>query len=85
MVSILNDAIYDEFMNLVENTDKEIRLCAPFVKTSIVNDILTYKKQNVNIKAITNIKLMSFYRKVLDIQALSKILNSNGNIYNYPM
>lgn len=85
MVSILNDAIYDEFMNIVENTDKEIKLCAPFIKTSIINDILTYKKQNVNITTITNIKLMSFYRKVLDIQALSKILNSNGNIYNYPM
>lgn len=85
MVSILNDAIYDEFMNLVESTDKEIKLCAPFIKTSIIDDILTYKKQNVNISTITNVKLMSFYRKVLDIEALSKILISNGKVYNYPM
>lgn len=85
MINILNDSVYDEFMNLVEKTDKEIKLCAPFIKKGIVNDILTYKKQNVNITTITNIKLMSFYRKVLDIEALSNILNSNGKIYNYPM
>jgi HKD family nuclease len=85
MVNILNDAIYDIFMNLVENTEKEIKICAPFIKTSIVDDILTYKKQNVNITTITNVKLMSFYRKVLDIEALSKILISNGNVYNFPM
>ena len=85
MVSILNGSIYDEFMSLVENTNKEIKLCAPFIKTSIVNDILKYKKQNVKVTAITNVKLMSFYRKVLDIEALSKIINSNGKVYNYPM
>lgn len=85
LVNILNDAIYDKFMNLVENTEKEIKLCAPFIKTSIVNDIYTYKKRNVNITTITNVKLMSFYRKVLDIEVLSKILYSNGKVYNYPM
>ena len=85
MVNILNDAIYDEFMDLVENTNNEIKLCAPFIKTNIVNDILTYKKQNVNISIITNVKFMSFYRKVLDIEALSKVLDSNGKIYSYPM
>ncbi len=85
MINILNDSIYDIFMNLVENTEKEIKICAPFIKTSIVDDILTYKKQNVNITTITNIKLISFYRKVLDVEALFKILSSNGNIFNYPM
>ena len=85
MVNVLNYAIYDEFMNLVKKTDGEIKLCAQFIKTSIVNDILTFKKQNVNITTITNVNLMSFYRKVLDIDALTKILNSNGKIYNYPM
>ncbi len=85
MVNILNCAIYDEFMKLVENTNNEIRLCAPFIKTSIVNDILTYKKRDTNISTITNVKLMSFYRKVLDVDALSKILSSNGELFNYPM
>ena len=85
MVSILNDPIYDKFMNLVENANKEIKLCSPFIKTNIINDILAYKKQNVKISTITNIKLMSFYRKVLDIEALSKIINSNGKVYNYPI
>lgn len=84
MVKILNGAFYDEFMNLVESATNEIKLCAPFIKTGIVNDIFKYKKQDVNIKTITNIKLMSFYRKVLDIDALSKILLSNGKLYNYP-
>jgi len=85
MVNILNNSFYDDFMGLVENANKEIKLCAPFIKTNIVDDILTFKKQNVNIKIITSIKLMSFYRKVLDIEGLSKILDSNGKIYSYPM
>lgn len=84
MVNILNDAIYDKFMSLVENANNEIRLCVPFIKTNIVNEILTYKKSNVNITAITNVKLMSFYKKVLDVGALSNLLSSNGKLYNYP-
>lgn len=84
MVKILNGAFYDEFMNLVEGSNNEIKLCAPFIKTGIINDIFKYKKRNVNIKAVTNVKLMSFYRKVLDIDALSKIIISDGELYNYP-
>lgn len=84
MVKILNGPVYDEFLNIVENSTNEIKLCAPFIKTGIINDILRYKKQNVNIKTITNVKLMSVYRKVLDIDALSKILLSNGRLFNYP-
>ncbi|MEA5095677.1 MAG: phospholipase D-like domain-containing protein [Sedimentibacter saalensis] len=85
MINILNGAIYDEIMNLVEKSDKQIKLCAPFIKSSIVNDIYTYKKDNAEITIITNIRLMSFYRKVLDTSALSKIINSGGIVYNYPL
>ncbi len=84
MVRILNDAIYDEFMQLVENSNEEIKLCAPFIKENIVDDIFTYKKPDVRIRTITNIKLMSFYKKVLDINGLLKIISSNGILYNYP-
>ncbi len=85
MVKVLNGAIYNEFMQLVENSEKEIKLCAPFIKTNIIDDIFSYKRKNVNITAITNIRLMSFYRKVLDIDALSKIIVSNGIAFNYPL
>lgn len=85
MVRILNDAIYDEFMQLVENSNEEIKLCVPFIKENIVDDIFTYKKPDVRIRMITNVKLMSFYKKVLDINGLLKIISSNGILYNYPI
>lgn len=84
MIKILNGAIYDDLMHLVENSEKEIQICAPFIKSSVVNDIFTYKKQEVKITTIINIRLMSFYRKVLDIDTLAKILSSNGSMFNYP-
>lgn len=60
MIKILNEAIYDEFMHLVDSSKKDIKLCAPFIKENVINDIFTYKKYYANIATITNIRLMSF-------------------------
>lgn len=85
MVQILSEAMYDDFMELVEGSKQNIMLCAPFIKNNIIDDIYIYKKNNVKVTTVTNIKLMSFYNKVLDCNALAKILEESGSVYNYPM
>jgi HKD family nuclease len=85
MVKILSDAIYDDFMKSVEEAKENIMLCAPFIKNDIIEDIYTYKKSAANITVITNVKLMSFYRKALDCKGLSKVLEERGDVFNYPM
>jgi hypothetical protein len=39
LVKIINEPINDRFYNLVSESKMQIRLCAPYVKEEIVNNI----------------------------------------------
>ncbi|MDY6915594.1 MAG: phospholipase D-like domain-containing protein [Candidatus Cloacimonadota bacterium] len=71
-----------EFLNLVQQTEKTIKITSPFVKENVCDDILNIKKKNVRLDLITSFKLMNIYSGSLDIGGLEKILKSNGNVRN---
>jgi len=82
MIELINTHFYDNFMELCKNSNKSIKLCAPFVKKDIMEDILNFKKNATNIKLITNINLQSFHRKASDISAIKQALDNNVGVYN---
>lgn len=80
---ILNTPIYNEFLNLVCSTKGNIKLCSPFIKSEIVDRIYENINAGCSISVITNVNLMSFYKKSSDVHALSTILQNGDAVYNY--
>lgn len=82
MVEIISKPINEIFYNLVSDSKKAIRLCAPFVKQDIVNNIYTNKKKDVKIDFISNISMPNFYKRSSDIEAFKTIIDCHDKVYN---
>ncbi len=80
MSELIRDQFYNQFMDLCSNSKESIKLCAPFVKSNIINEILSISKKDIELSLITNINLNSLCHGALDISAL-KILSTK----NYPI
>lgn len=71
------------FLDLVEQTEEKLRITSPFIKSKPVEKMISVKSNDVSIEYITSFKLMNFYRKSSDFNALYSILDNNGSIRNY--
>jgi HKD family nuclease len=83
LIQILNKPMYDIFMAKCADARESIKLCAPFVKSDIVEDILNNKGYKARISLVTNVNLMSFSKKSSDVEALNKLLNAENRVYTY--
>lgn len=82
MVEIINKPINEMFYNLVSDSKTTIRLCAPYVKEDIVNNIYEHKRENVKIDFISNFSIPNFYKRSSDIEAFKKIVEYKDEVYN---
>lgn len=82
MVEIISKHINEIFYNLVSDSKKAIRLCAPFVKQGIVNNIYANKKKDVKIDFISNFSMPNFYKRSSDIEAFKTIIECQDEVYN---
>jgi hypothetical protein len=73
---------YDIFIDLCSGSKKSIKLCAPFVKTSVIDDILAKKNSSVPFTLITKVDLKNFHNKSSDIKALKKVIENDGKVFN---
>lgn len=84
MISLINHPLYTDFFELCKESTQKIRLCAPFVKEKIISEVYEQKRTSSTVELITNINLMNFYKKSIDLNALKMILNNGGSVFNYP-
>ncbi len=82
-MEVLNYPIADLFMNLVRESTDEIKLCSPFIKESIINEIYDNINCNISLNVLTKFNIANFYKKVSDISALDKILFNNHQVFNH--
>lgn len=82
-IALIKSPWEDVFLNLVEQTKEKLRITSPFIKSNPVEKMISAKDANVSIEYITSFKLMNFYRKSSDFEALDTILKNNGIIKNY--
>jgi hypothetical protein len=73
----------ESFYEMVATCESKLRITSPFVKERIVNRLFENKRINVGFELVTSCKLMNFYRKASDINALTSILEKGGKIYNH--
>lgn len=83
MIELINYQLKDEFFNLVNDAKNQIRLCAPYVKESIINNLYKNKKDNVDVEIISSFNMANFYKRSSDIEAFKFILDNDGKVYNF--
>ncbi|MHB1457052.1 MAG: phospholipase D-like domain-containing protein [Armatimonadota bacterium] len=83
MISIINQPIHNIFMERVNNSERSIKLCSPYVKSDIIDEIYQQKNPNVGLSLITNVNLRNYYKKSSDIDAISSILSNNDVVINF--
>jgi phosphatidylserine/phosphatidylglycerophosphate/cardiolipin synthase-like enzyme len=69
-------------MRLCLNARHSVRLCSPFVKKNIIDEVMASKYPGALLELITNVNLRNFHPKASDVEALDRILTGGGGIYN---
>lgn len=82
-IALIKSPWEDLFFDLVEQTEEKLRITSPFIKSKPVEKMISIKTKDVSIEYITSFKLMNFYRKSSDFEALNSILENSGIIKNY--
>jgi hypothetical protein len=82
VTEVVGTSFYDKFMELCESSNRSIRLCAPFVKSDIVDAVMTVKQTKATVDLITKISLKNFHNKASDAAALDNVLSNGGEVYN---
>lgn len=82
-IALIKSPWEDVFLDLVEQTKEKLRITSPFIRLNPVEKMISAKDADVSIEYITSFKLMNFYRKSSDFEALDTILKNNGIIRNY--
>lgn len=82
-ISLIKSPWENIFLDLVEQTKEKLRITSPFIKSNPVEKMISVKRADVSIEYITSFKLMNFYRKTSDLEALNIILENKGIIRNY--
>lgn len=72
----------DKFYRMVAECESTLRITSPFIKSNVVSKLFEHIKQDVHIDVVTSCKLMNFYRRATDIEALSYIINKGGSLLN---
>lgn len=82
MVEALKENFKDVFFDLIKSARNCIKLCSPFVKKTIIDEIFDNKQNNTELTLITNFNLNYFYRRSSDIEAINKIIDAPYNVLN---
>jgi phosphatidylserine/phosphatidylglycerophosphate/cardiolipin synthase-like enzyme len=82
MTEIITNPFYDDFLKLCAGAQSSVKLCAPFVKTDIISDVLSVKRDSVSVNLVTKIDLKNYHTKASDVQAMAKIIESSGKVFN---
>ncbi|WP_244835007.1 phospholipase D-like domain-containing protein [Clostridium sp. BJN0001] len=82
MIEIINKPINDLFYKLVSDSKKTIRICAPYVKQDIVNNIYLNKRKSVKIDFVSNFSIPNFYKRSSDIEAFKSAIKWKDKVYN---
>lgn len=83
MFSVINSPWKDRFFDYVDKSSSSIKICSPFVKNDVVQEIYNVKKKNTNLELVTNFNIANFYKGASDIDALDFILHNHNSVRNF--
>jgi phosphatidylserine/phosphatidylglycerophosphate/cardiolipin synthase-like enzyme len=81
-MKIIKNPWKEDFLSLVKESSKSIKITSPFIKNQICEELMKTKNKSVKIEVITNFNLSNIYNGSLDLKAIENILNNNGIVKN---
>ena len=81
-MKIIKNPWKEDFLSLVKESSKSIKITSPFIKNQICEEMMYSKNKLVKIEVITNFNLSNIYNGSLDLVAIENILNNNGIVKN---
>ena len=83
MIELVKTPTSNIFFNLVSNCNNEMILCAPYIKSETVNEILNKKKSSSKLTVITSSNISNFIQRSSDLSAIRKLLDNKATVLNY--
>lgn len=83
-MKILTTPWKNDFLELVKQSKKSIKITSPYVKNDVCEELIAAKISTTKIILITSFKLMSIYSGSIDIIAIENIIDNNGTVKNFP-
>ncbi|MDR1849207.1 MAG: phospholipase D-like domain-containing protein [Zoogloeaceae bacterium] len=77
------EAFYPRFMSLCAKSQRGIKLCAPYVKSNVMAELLKNKRPDASIDLITKVNWNDYRSGVSDLESLEKTLAHNGRVFNW--
>ncbi|MCP1382299.1 phospholipase D-like domain-containing protein [Runella salmonicolor] len=74
----------NEFLDLVSQSQKSIKITSPFIKENICNELLLSKQPTTKLELITSFKLKNIHSGSLDLGAIENVLKNNGSVHSHP-
>ena len=81
-MKVLKTPWKNEFLELVANSKRKIRITSPFIKENICNELLEAKINDSKISLITSFKIFNLYSGSLDINGLENLINNKVIVKN---
>ncbi len=73
-----------DFLNLVKDAQKSIKITSPFVKENICREVFDIKDKQTTFELITSFKLANVFSGSIDLSGIEYVLDNNGIVKNYP-
>lgn len=83
MMKLVKTPTANVFYNLISNCDNEMILCAPYIKSETVTEILKKKKEYTKVTVITSANISNFIQNSSDLSAIKELLNNDATVLNY--
>lgn len=68
---------------LVDDCSHTIKITSPYIKAEAVDKLLSKRKSHVTLAFVTSFMLSNFHRGSSDLEAIKKIIDSNGIVKNF--
>ncbi len=83
MLKLLKNDFKEVFFEKVKSSTESIILCAPFVKQSIVREIIKSKNSKARLSLVTYFNLNYYYKGASDLAAIKALINNTNHVYNF--
>ncbi|MFZ3131898.1 MAG: phospholipase D-like domain-containing protein [Desulfosporosinus sp.] len=83
LITIVNSPWKDMFFELIASSKENIKICSPFIKTSVVTELYKRKRPKVNVELVTNFNLANFHKRSSDLDAVNMVLCNNHQVCNF--
>ncbi len=81
--SLIAGAWEQEFLELVEGTEHDLRLMAPFVRQSVVVDTLEHLSASAELTLVSSFSIASFSQGASEVAAFRRVLERGGRVRNW--